>query len=88
MKERLSKIFQNQAMSKIIINNHTELHDLIVLQVVQQLVKHGKVSGDGEYKQYAYALRFEIEGAYYMLYCILNRKSKTQTMRIIKEPNQ
>lgn len=72
-------------MSKFIIKNETELDDIVVIQVVERLIKHGKVSGDGEYRQYAYALRFEVEGVYYMLWCRLNRKSKTQTMRISKD---
>jgi hypothetical protein len=75
-------------MSRIIINNETDLHDLVIIQVVQRLIGYGKVSGKGEFKQYAYGLRFEIDGVYYMLWCRLNRRSKTQTMRISKDYQQ
>ncbi len=75
-------------MSKIIIDNRTELDDLIIIQAVERLVSHGKVSGQGEYKQYAYAMSFALDSGFYTMGCTLNRKSKTQTLRITKDTHQ
>lgn len=56
-------------MSKIIIDNRTELSDYEALSYVNKVIEMGKVSNDG--KQYAYAVLFET----FSIACFLNKKS-------------
>lgn len=79
-------------MSKIIIHNDSGLPEYIVLDLVQQVVAGGKISGEAPYEQYCYGTRFTVgEGRVedkYMVSCKLNRRSGTNTFYIYKSTQQ
>lgn len=52
-------------MSKIIINNNSELNEIEALGFVSQVIKEGRVSKDG--KRYCYATFFKIRGCEYCI---------------------
>ena len=60
-------------MSKIIIENRTELSDIDCLKMVSKVIENGRVSNEG--KQYAYGSSFKIDDKEYMVWTDLNKKS-------------
>ena len=59
-------------MSRIIINNFTEIDDISVLKLVQEVIKLDRISNNG--KQYCYAVSFDINGEEFMM-CTKLRKT-------------
>ena len=60
-------------MSKIIIDNSSDLDDNVAVQMVLQVIELGRVSDDG--KQYCYVTTFNVDDDVYAVGTHLNKKS-------------
>jgi len=60
-------------MSKLIIDNRTELTDFEAITLVGRVIKQGRISNNN--KQYCYGTRVTIEDKEYMIWTDLNKKS-------------
>lgn len=67
-------------MSKLIIENRTDLDMLKVLGLVHSVVAQGKISGSGDKKQYCYAMTFDK----YVVWATKNKKSDRVTIQYLK----
>lgn len=72
-------------MSRIIINNKSDLSDLEAVTIVQDIVERGRISNDG--KQYCYLMTIEMKsGKKYAIQSGLNKKSDTFTIYNDNQP--
>ena len=60
-------------MSKMIIDNRSELDDNVALQLVKQVIEQGRISNYG--KQYCYVTTFSVGDCVYAVATHLNKKS-------------
>jgi len=60
-------------MSKIIIENRSDLDDNSVLKMVQRVVERGRISNDG--KQYCLYATLDIDGVRYGISSLLQKHS-------------
>lgn len=60
-------------MNKLIIDNRTDLDDLVALKLVMRVVEMGRISNDN--KQYCYLCIIEHEEKKYAVSTDLNKKS-------------
>lgn len=68
-------------MSKIIIENKSSVSDLSAISACAEVIKAGRISGDGQKKQYCYATRISMVGVNdLMIYATLNKSSDKLTV--------
>jgi hypothetical protein len=60
-------------MNKLIIDNRTELSDLVAIEIVKSVIELGRISN--KEKQYCYGTTFNLEGKEYGVWTSLNKKS-------------
>jgi len=60
-------------MNKIIIENRTDLSDLVALQHIYSVIDKGRISNFG--KQYCYCSTFEVNKKEVVVWTYLNKKS-------------
>jgi len=60
-------------MNKLIIDNRTDLSDLVAIEFVKSVIALGRISNDG--KQYCYGTTFTLVGKQYRVFTDLNKKS-------------
>lgn len=68
-------------MSRIIINNDSDVDDFTALGAVMKVMLQGKISNDGKQHCYATTMRIASIDKEVTVYCTLNKKS--ETFRII-----
>lgn len=65
-------------MTRIIINNHTDCPDFVVLEAVAKIVADGRTSNSKT--QYCYAIVFKYNNKQYAITSDLNKKSDRFTV--------
>lgn len=60
-------------MSKIIVDNRSDIKDDVVLDYIKELIQLGRISNDN--KQYCYLSTFELNGNKYQIATDLNKAS-------------
>jgi len=71
-------------VGKLIIENRSNLNDLIALEMVQGVIQRGRISNND--KQYCYVSVYDLDNGSYAVVTDLNKKS--DRFVIYKEPNK
>ena len=58
---------------KLIIKNNSDISDITVLTLIQEVIKNGRISNNG--KQYCYLTSFDIDNQEYHIVTDLNKCS-------------
>jgi hypothetical protein len=70
-------------MNRIIINNKTDLTDLDAINIVQSVIRAGRISNYG--KQYCYLSTWDDNGKEYQITTDLRKKSDSFTIIEVKK---